>query len=217
MVIIVSTNLPANDAGWKTYLQNKQQIASIGLYDFCVAVHEFKQSCSKTQGGSDFTQRAMKWLDLAKPTVHELAKIGGDPKLSALADSSKLPNGKKAMLEITKLSDDEVADGVESGAINPESTAKQVKDIKTPEAETDERPWYEKDYSDKEGDVSPTTEKSSPADSNKSLVASASSPVAILTTSLTTAIGVNTVLTVPLIMFVKNPIFFNLKFYIIFF
>lgn len=115
------------DAEWKHYLTTANNRLVQSAYELCVAVYQFKKHCNKKAGGSYFTEKATQWLGYKKSQVNEMAKIGGDTKLSAIAESSDLPKAKKVLALLASLSDADFNKVKEADALN--STVKEIKTV----------------------------------------------------------------------------------------
>lgn len=102
--------------------------STIGM---AILLCEMKLKCAVVQGGSSYSALAMEWWGIDKGTASKFAQIGGNDKLLVAANT--LPSSIRTLYQLSRLSDEQIADGIADGTINPGMTHQDAKQYRQPE------------------------------------------------------------------------------------
>lgn len=94
--------------------------------DFCKEVHEFRQHCDSSQGGSEFSKKGCEWLGCDSGTLFRWAAVGRRAD-ELLASDQKLPISERAISDIASLDDIAFPKALEK--VEPGMTQLQVKEL----------------------------------------------------------------------------------------
>lgn len=118
------------DPEWEGRLKAAKEILAkrtIPAYiDFCKEVHEFRQHCDASQGGSEFSRKGCEWLGCTPQRLSEFAAVGR--RADELSGATgKLPTSEHAISLIASLDDIAFPKALEK--LEPDMTQAQVKEL----------------------------------------------------------------------------------------
>lgn len=114
---------------WKNELISLQRKSAESIVEYCKAIHEYSMECDGVKGGSTFTKDMKDWLGVSSTQASKLKKIGEKSALLSRIRES-LPASRESLSIISDMDDNLIQKAIREKIINPEATAKQIKDYK---------------------------------------------------------------------------------------